>query len=353
MNRSRLLLLLTALAFAGIARTALVGPAAAQSAGCAVNPADLTIDAEEQSALEAINALRAESRLPLLSLSPTLGQAAAHKSATMASTGVFAHDDAGRSWMQRIRDCGYRASETVTENLGWGTETGRATVQMWRDSPGHLQNMLHPGVRAAGIARVRVAGGRWYWTGVFGGVLDAGAEPPSPPVSPPAPAPTGPAATLQTSALATVNAGRGDCLNIRAAPGRSAAILGCLPDGAVVRLAGGPQSADGSAWWQLEGLGWASGEFLSAGAPSGRAPITMLAGIIRLPSPQEDPCVPTGGNATCDPVRLSLWLGDYEAWSDWTGRSGLSHADVLLLALRFRADQGSARAAALLQALGR
>ena len=239
----------------------------AQSAGCAVNPTDLAIDAEEQSAVDAINALRAEARLPALGLSPALGQAAAAKSATMAATGLFSHDDPGRSWLRRIQECGYPANATATENLALGPESGREAVQIWRGSAAHAQNMLDPAMRAIGIARARSAAGGWYWTVVFGATIDSPAPERAAPTPPSAPPPANPPTppSLQPGGIATVNAGSGDCLNVRAAPGKSAAVVGCLPDGAVVRIARGPVEGDGIAWWQLDTLGWVAGEFLTPG----------------------------------------------------------------------------------------
>jgi uncharacterized protein YkwD len=255
---------------------------AAQSPGCAVSAADLYTDAEEQAALDAINALRAESRLAPLSQSAPLTQAATWKSVSMAATGLFSHDDAGRGWAQRIQDCGYRSA--ATENIAVGVESGRAAVQIWRDSPLHTVNMLDPAARVVGIARARSAGNVWYWTGVFGRAAET-PEPvratPSPTPAPPA-TPTQaaaatagmPAASLMPGTPATVNAGAGDCLNLRAEPSIMARPLACLPDGASVTITAGPRDADGITWWQLDGLGWASGEFL-------RSSVTALPGPMR------------------------------------------------------------------------
>src|SRR5215218_4814163 len=297
----------------------------AQGVGCAVNPAELSIDAEEQGALDAINALRSAAGLATLSPSPALGQAAAHKSATMAATGFFAHDDPGRTWLQRVQECGYRASPLVWENLAEGTDTGRATVQLWRDSPPHNQAIMNSSLRAVGIARVRAGGGAWYWTADFGAAVEGGSTSPTSPATtsaPPAPV-TAPAPSIATSpgglqvgGLATVSAGRGDCLNVRFTPGRTAPIAGCVPDGAVVRVAGGPQTSDGASWWLLDGLGWASGEFLVPGG-SGAALLSSLAAVLRLPPLDEDPCLPPAGAAACDSLRLALWLGDPDAWAAW------------------------------------
>ena len=269
-------ILAVALVLTGAVRMHDTAPAKAQGAGCTVNPSELAIDAEEQSALEAINVLRAASGLATLSFTPTLGHAAAHKSERMATTGIFSHDDPGRSWLQRVAECGYRASQVVTENLALGTDSGRATVQMWRESPGHHRNMMNPAIRAVGIARVRSGTGTWYWTANFGGALDSGAAPAPAAVveAPVAAAPTAPTAAvsatqLQVGGLATVNAGSGDCLNVRAGPGRGATINRCVADRTIVRVLAGPVAADGTNWWQLEGLGWASGEYLVSGAAGG------------------------------------------------------------------------------------
>ena len=268
----------------------------------------------------------------------------------MAATGVFSHDDSGRSFGQRFAECGYRTDAQISENLAWGTETGRATVQMWRESAGHHRNMLNPALRSAGIGRVRGSRG-WYWTATFGSVPDAGAPgAPPQPAAPPSAATLSGAQSLQAGGLATVAAGRGDCLNVRAAPSRGAGALACLPDGTVVRIAAGPTSAEGMTWWQLEGMGWAAGEFLVPGG--GRPAATSLTAFIQLPRADEDRCLPPPGSAGCDAVRLALWLGDADTWAAWLGQPALDRSTVPLLALRFRAEQGSGRSTVLLRAIG-
>ncbi len=56
--------------------------------------------------------------------------------------------------------------------------------------------------------------------------------------------------------------GAGSCLNFRDAPDVLAEVQICSIDGTTGQVAEGPQDADGHTWWRLEGLGWASGEFL-------------------------------------------------------------------------------------------
>lgn len=271
--------LAAALALMGAVGIQTHGPAVAQTPGCNVSSNELSVDQEEQSAIELINALRSSNGASALALSPSLGQAAALKSTSMAANGSFSHDDPGRSMSQRVRDCGYNATPNVAENIAAGVDTGQAVVQMWRNSPAHHRIMLDPSMKAVGIARVRGTSG-WYWTANFGGVMDGGAPQNIPANQPPAnsttaatpttisgassltPATT-PAGTLQTGSMARVSTDDGDCLNIRSGPGRSAPIVICLPDGSTVKIVGGPISADGINWWVVDGLGWATGEFLS------------------------------------------------------------------------------------------
>ncbi len=57
--------------------------------------------------------------------------------------------------------------------------------------------------------------------------------------------------------------GAGSCLNFREEPGASAEVVFCLIDGTTGAVVEGPVEADDSTWWRLEGLGWASAEFLA------------------------------------------------------------------------------------------
>lgn len=230
-------------------------PVEAQGLGCAVNPSEMAIDTEEQSAIDAINTLRAAGGASPLQVSSALGQSAAWKSVSMAATGYLSHDDNGRSWLQRIRECGYGATSTPTENIAMGVDTGQAVVQMWRSSAAHHRNLMDGSMRAVGLARARGAGG-WFWTAVFGAAADG----PTPERSTPAPAVSN--APVRSGGSAIVAAGQGDCLNVRAAPSKSATIVTCLADGATVRITDGPRTADGETWWLLDGLGWASGTWL-------------------------------------------------------------------------------------------
>jgi murein DD-endopeptidase MepM/ murein hydrolase activator NlpD len=71
------------------------------------------------------------------------------------------------------------------------------------------------------------------------------------------------APALEPGGTARVNVGAGSCLNVRTAPAIAAPAGFCLPDGTSVRLVQGPFAADGESWWQMEGGGWLSGQYLT------------------------------------------------------------------------------------------
>ena len=66
---------------------------------------------------------------------------------------------------------------------------------------------------------------------------------------------------LEVGATVVV-AGTGDCLQVRAAPGRSEPSVDCLDDGTDVTISAGPADRDGLQWWRLEGHGWSAGNYL-------------------------------------------------------------------------------------------
>ncbi len=68
--------------------------------------------------------------------------------------------------------------------------------------------------------------------------------------------------------------GTGGCLNVRGAASTSAAVVGCLHDGGVLKLAEGPETSGGITWWSRAGGGWLAGQYLKlfSGPDPGRAP---------------------------------------------------------------------------------
>jgi Cysteine-rich secretory protein family len=75
---------------------------------------------------------------------------------------------------------------------------------------------------------------------------------------------------------------------------------------------------------------------------------------VRLPSLDEDPCLPDAGQSDCDPDRLALWSGDPDAWAVQLQANGVAVTpqNIVLQTLYYRSDRGSAIARALLIRLG-
>lgn len=174
-----LLPLATLLAAFAVAAPAIPADLASAGGPCS---ADTSLDSEELQFLELINDYRVQNDLGPLVFSDTLNQAAAWKSAHMASNDYFAHDDAiiDRGFVERLRDCGYSANTWLAENIAAGNDTAEETFEQWRGSAGHNANMLNPNMAAIGVARAFDADSTygWYWTTEFGGE-DDGSTPPA------------------------------------------------------------------------------------------------------------------------------------------------------------------------------
>ena len=145
--------------------------------------AEVALDSEELEFLDLINDYRDQNGLGTLVLSDALNQAATWKSTDMATNDYFAHDDEliNRSFVDRLRDCGYTANTWLAENIAAGNDTAAQVFLQWRESPGHNANMLNPDLVAIGIARVfsDSATYGWYWTTDFGGMDDGFSPPPA------------------------------------------------------------------------------------------------------------------------------------------------------------------------------
>ncbi|HLZ71119.1 MAG TPA: CAP domain-containing protein [Dehalococcoidia bacterium] len=261
----------------GAGFTAVRAPHAMAAGGCALSRPSLAQDFEEADLLRRLNEYRTRNGLGALALSPALMAAAAWKSTDLGANAYFSHDDLFRSWLQRLRDCGYTASVNVAENLAAGNADAASTFAQWQSSSGHNVNMLNPSMRVVGIARAFSASSPygWYWTADFAAVADGDVAAASPPPAAPAGGhgavtADGAATTSSSGAAPALNAtvvvsGTGDCLRVHDAPTIGANVVGCLPDGTAMIVSAGPISADGYTWWKLGALGWAAGQYLAAG----------------------------------------------------------------------------------------
>jgi uncharacterized protein YkwD len=149
-------------------------PSSPRAYGAGDCTADGTLDSEEKAFLVLINNHRAQNGRQPLGVSYTLSLAAQWKSNDLGANAYFAHDDLNRTWVQRIRDCGYGYNTYLGENIAAGNSSAQATFNQWKNSPGHNANMLSANFSTIGIGRAFTSGSPygWYWTTEFGGVDD-------------------------------------------------------------------------------------------------------------------------------------------------------------------------------------
>jgi uncharacterized protein YkwD len=103
--------------------------------------------------LTAMNQVRMQHGVKPLAADARLERAARSHSSKMLRTGIFFHG----AFDARIRGAGVHAHR-VGENLAWGVgrlSRARAIVAMWMASPGHRENLLHPGYRLVGVGALR------------------------------------------------------------------------------------------------------------------------------------------------------------------------------------------------------
>jgi uncharacterized protein YkwD len=173
-----------------IPRLALAGPLLAAIAltaalGLLTPQKAEALDSEEQAFLGIINDYRAQNGLGALVLNDSLNGVASWMANDLAVNNYFSHTDSlGRDPFQRMDQLGYNYNTWRGENLVAGTDTAPYAFQLWKDSPGHNENMLGEHYTVIGIARAYSANSNfeWYWATEFGGA--GGAPPPPPPAAP-------------------------------------------------------------------------------------------------------------------------------------------------------------------------
>lgn len=130
------------------------------------------------------NAFRAASRLPPLTVSSTLADAAQRFAEHMAGTEQYGHEADGRQPAERARAQGYEHC-MIAENialqfstLGFDTEElANRLVEGWVESPGHRRNLLLPQVVDIGVGVARSARTqRYYAVQMFGRPRSAAAR---------------------------------------------------------------------------------------------------------------------------------------------------------------------------------
>lgn len=123
----------------------------------------------ERQTLALINAERAGAGCAPLANESHLYAAARGHSADMAARGYFSHDSLdGRDVGDRADSAGYTGWSLLGENIALGQPTPATVVNDWMNSPGHRANIEKCGYTETGLAAVRAADGRIYWTQDFG-----------------------------------------------------------------------------------------------------------------------------------------------------------------------------------------
>lgn len=171
-NIGLVLLGVMTLAIASLPLTGLPDASTAAAAGdCTTSD---VLEPDEQAFLTLINNYRAQNGRAPLHVSYTLSKAAQWKSTDMGINAYFAHDDLDRTWVQRIRDCGYGYGTYLGENIAAGYGNAQAVFDGWKNSPGHNANMLSANYTAIGIGKAIVPGSPYgtYWSTEFGGYDD-------------------------------------------------------------------------------------------------------------------------------------------------------------------------------------
>jgi uncharacterized protein YkwD len=115
-----------------------------------------------------INAYRAKSGLAPVNSDRVLAKVADMQCRLMIANGRIGHSfGPGTRLGERLRKAGGEP-RLVAENVARGQEGVAEVMQAWMTSAGHRHNMMHPRMRAFGLAQIS-SGNQPYWALVLGG----------------------------------------------------------------------------------------------------------------------------------------------------------------------------------------
>lgn len=135
-----------------------------------------TIDSEEQVFVDLLNDYRKSLGRTELKISKPVTNGSEFFAQDFAdhpdNSDVNIHiDTTGNAPEERGKKYGYYF---LSENMGWGYESGQDMFDAWKASEGHKENMINTGARTVGIARVNKPGGtkggdltEWFWVADF------------------------------------------------------------------------------------------------------------------------------------------------------------------------------------------
>ena len=129
--------------------------------------------AAEGRTIQGVNDIRAQNGLPPLVADAQLTYVARLRSADMAAKGYFGHNPPdGCNYICLMQRNGV-AFAWAGENIAWNTwdwaQTADVALDMWRNSPPHMQNILGCHYTRVGAGVVRAADGKVYFTMIFEG----------------------------------------------------------------------------------------------------------------------------------------------------------------------------------------
>jgi len=120
-----------------------------------------------------INQIRASRGLPPLTADPALVEVARIRSRDMAARGYFSHNPPDGCNYVCIMDQRGVPHAWAGENIAWNTwdwsKTADIAIDMWRNSPGHMENILGCHYTRFGTGVAKGADGKIYFTMVFDG----------------------------------------------------------------------------------------------------------------------------------------------------------------------------------------
>ena len=132
--------------------------------------------AAEIKTYDGINRIRAQRGLPPLVADGRLAEIARIRSRDMAAKNYFSHQPPGGCNYVCLMDQRGVPHAYAGENIAWNTwdwqKTADVAVDMWKNSPPHLENILGCHYERFGSGVARGADGRIYFTMIFEGYRD-------------------------------------------------------------------------------------------------------------------------------------------------------------------------------------
>jgi len=139
------------------------------------SPHSVNVDLRINTLFDLVNEYRVSKGLNPVAPSLGLTQVADWMARDMAANNYMAHQDSlGRDPFQRMDDLGYSFNTTKGENVAAGPDDAETTMDLWKNSPGHNENLLRREFTVMGLARSYNANSElgWYWAQELGGFQD-------------------------------------------------------------------------------------------------------------------------------------------------------------------------------------